>query len=267
MSALSWTIPFLGLAVLGLAMHLLWRLHLRWNNAGIVDIGWAGGLAFLAALYALLGHGWPQRRAVLAAMGLLWGGRLALHLARRIAGRPEDARYRTMRVEWQRAGYSVRRRFYAFFQAQALVAVLLSLPFFLAAQNPAMSWTTTDLAGIALWAVGFAGEAVADEQMRRFHARNPQTNQVCRYGLWRYSRHPNHFCEWIIWVGFFLFALSAPWGWAGLLSPLLMLFLLLYVTGIPPAEAQALARRGEAYRTYQQTTSAFVPWLSRRSRA
>jgi len=81
--------------------------------------------------------------------------------------------------------------------------------------------------------------------------------------LWNYSRHPNYFFEWLIWVAFALFALGSPYGYLGLVSPLLMLFFLFRVTGIPATEAQALRTKGEDYKQYQQTTSAFVPWFRR----
>jgi steroid 5-alpha reductase family enzyme len=82
-------------------------------------------------------------------------------------------------------------------------------------------------------------------------------------GLWRYSRHPNYFFEWLIWVAFALFALGSPAGLWGLFSPALILYFVLRVTGIPATEAQAIRTRGEEYRRYQQTTSAFVPWFPR----
>ena len=80
-----------------------------------------------------------------------------------------------------------------------------------------------------------------------------------RDGLWRYSRHPNYFFQWLTWVAYALLALSAPYGWLGLSAPIAMLLLILFVTGIPPAEEQALRSRGEDYRRYQRETSAFVP--------
>jgi steroid 5-alpha reductase family enzyme len=86
---------------------------------------------------------------------------------------------------------------------------------------------------------------------------------VCTRGLWRYSRHPNYFFEWLIWVSYAVFALSAPWGWIGLIAPASILYLLLRVTGIPLTEQQSIRSKGAAYLRYQQTTSAFVPWFPR----
>jgi steroid 5-alpha reductase family enzyme len=89
--------------------------------------------------------------------------------------------------------------------------------------------------------------------------------RACRVGLWRYSRHPNYFFEWLIWIAFFVFALGSPYGWITVYCPLLMLYFLLRVTGIPATEEQALKSRGEAYRECQRTTSVFVPWFPKKS--
>ena len=88
---------------------------------------------------------------------------------------------------------------------------------------------------------------------------------MCDAGLWRYSRHPNYFFEWLVWVAFFVFASASPWGWLGVIAPAAMLFLLLRVTGIPLTEEQAVRSKGEAYRRYQQRTSAFIPWPPRKA--
>jgi steroid 5-alpha reductase family enzyme len=97
--------------------------------------------------------------------------------------------------------------------------------------------------------------------LKLFKAQPAAKGRVCDFGLWKYSRHPNYFFEWVVWIGYAVFALGAPLGWIGLASPLLILFFLLCVTGIPPAEARALATRGDAYRDYQRRTSAFIPWF------
>jgi steroid 5-alpha reductase family enzyme len=163
-----------------------------------------------------------------------------------------------LRREW---GGNLPLKFLVFFQAQALLAMVLSAPFLLAALNPEARLSGFEYAGAALWAVAFVGELTADWQLARFKSDPASRGRTCRVGLWRYSRHPNYFFEWLIWVGFATFAMGSPYGWAGLVSPLLMLFFLFRVTGIPATEAQALRSRGEDYRRYQRTTSAFVPWL------
>ncbi len=110
-----------------------------------------------------------------------------------------------------------------------------------------------------LWLVAMCGEALADFQLDRFRSQPGNKGRTCREGLWEYSRHPNYFFEWLVWVAFFAFATGTPDGWITIYCPALMLFFLFKVTGIPATEAQALKSRGGEYREYQRTTSVFVP--------
>lgn len=247
-------------AVCGL-MLLLWLIHLPMRNAAIVDAGWAGGLALLGVIYAATAGGYAPRSWLVAAMATLWGLRLALYLLfTRVIGHPEEGRYVQLRREW---GGNIALKFLAFFQFQALLCVVLSIPFLVAASNPQPSLFFLEYAGAALWLAAFFGECLADYQLHAFKTNPANRGKTCRAGLWNYSRHPNYFFEWLIWVAFALFALASPYGYLGLVSPLLILFLLFRVTGIPATEAQALRTKGDDYKQYQQTTSAFVPWFRR----
>jgi len=239
----------------------LWWIQLRTRNAGIVDVGWAAVTGGLAVWYAITGGGVGERRILLGVLGAIWGGRLAWHLLRdRVWGQPEEGRYVALRQQW---APHENRAFFIFYQAQALAALLLSLPFALAAISTRDFPTAWDLAGLILVVVGVTGESIADRQLLSFKRDPENRGRTCRAGLWRYSRHPNYFFEWILWCGFGIFPMSAPWGWVGMAAPLFILYSILFVTGIPPTEAQALRSRGEEYRRYQRTTSAFVPWPPR----
>jgi steroid 5-alpha reductase family enzyme len=250
----------IGAAILGVMMLLLWRLQQRLRNAGYVDIGWAYGLGILGILYAWLGQGNAVRRWALAAMVLVWSLRLGTHLLKRIAGHPEEGRYVELRKKWRK---SASWKFLIFFEAQAVLDVLLSLPLLLVcvdASDTALGpWQWS---GIALWLIAVAGESLADAQLAAFK-RRARPGEVCRNGLWNYSRHPNYFFEWLVWMGWAIFAITSPWGWLGFASPALMLLFLFRVTGIPATEAQSLRSKGDAYRAYQRTTSAFFPWPHR----
>ena len=102
---------------------------------------------------------------------------------------------------------------------------------------------------------------MADRQLAAFKARPDSHGKVCDAGLWAWSRHPNYFFEWLVWCACPCFAVSAawPWGWAALLAPAMMYWLLVHVSGIPPLEAAMLRSRGPAYRAYQQRVAAFFP--------
>jgi steroid 5-alpha reductase family enzyme len=248
-----------GAAVVVLLMFVLWIVHLPMRNAAIVDFGWALGLALLGIGYAVFGRGWPARDIAIALMSGLWGLRLAFYLLlTRVIGHPEEGRYQELRRRWKT---NLLLKFLAFFEMQALLDVVLSLPFLLAARNPNPGLSPVEWAGAALWTLAFAGELTADAQLSAFKSRPGNKGRTCQAGLWRFSRHPNYFFEWVVWMSFALFALASPHGWLGFLSPALILYFLLRVTGIPATEEQALRSRREEYRRYRQTTSAFIPWF------
>jgi steroid 5-alpha reductase family enzyme len=230
------------------------------DNYGIVDIAWTASLMVLAGLYALLVDGNHARTLLVLGVAVGWSARLTIYLYRRVMRLhpTEDTRYQDLRRSW---GGRLRGRMFWFFQAQAVASVFFSLPFLLVLGNPAPYIHLLEWIGLLLWTVGMAGESTADWQLARFKANPAHRGRICNTGLWRYSRHPNYFFEWIIWCGFATMALPAPWGAVALACPCVMLWLLLRVTGIPATEAAAVARRGDAYRDYQRTTSAFVPWI------
>ena len=122
-----------------------------------------------------------------------------------------------------------------------------------------------DYLGALILFVGIGGEALADAQLKRFRADPANQGRVCDVGLWRWSRHPNYFFEWFGWLAYPMIGLSLvdplpyPWGFATLLAPVFMYWILVYATGIPPLEAQMLRSRGDRYRDYQSRTSPFFP--------
>jgi steroid 5-alpha reductase family enzyme len=236
----------------------------RVDNYGFVDVVWSYAFAVLAAFYALAAQGWPMRRALIAAMVAVWSLRLGTHLAVRVAGHHpvEDSRYVQLRRDWAGVFHA---KMFGFFQLQAVSVVILGVAFLFIAQNPAPRLHALEFAGATLWLLAISGEALADAQLAAFKRAPANKGGVCNVGLWRFSRHPNYFFEWLIWVAYFVFALASPWGWLAIVGPAGILFLLLRVTGIPMAEQQSLRSRGDAYRRYQETTSAFVPWFPKKN--
>lgn len=251
-----------AIAFAGTTMVALWLVMLRTGNAGIVDVGWTflvGGLGLYAAFVQ---DGWWLRRGVVGLVMTLWSARLGFYLLRdRVIGRPEDGRYADLRRAW---GPAANQRFFWFFEAQAAAALFFAIPAFLAASEATPRFFWFEFAAIAMWVIGFAGESLADFQLAAFKRTAPRRGMTCQVGLWRYSRHPNYFFEWVMWVAYALLASAAPWGWLAIVCPVVLLFLLFRVTGIPATEAQALRTRGDEYRRYQETTSAFIPWRPRR---
>ncbi len=240
-------------------LGLLYLVQLRTRDATAVDAGWAASLVLLAVLDAILGPGEVSHRALIATLAGLENLRIA-SLVRGRLGKGEDTRYQDLRARWRAKGRE-QATFAIFYQSQALVAAALSLPFVLAAFNPHRGLEPVEWAGAALWLVAAPLEARADRQLKRFKADPANRGMTMRHGLWRYSRHPNYFFQWLTWVAYALVAVAAPWGWPGFLAPILILYLILFVTGVKPAEEQALRSRGDDFRRYQRETSVFIPWF------
>lgn len=258
-----WELWLLGWALSALLLLALYLVQRRTRDATAVDAGWGASLAVCAVLYAALGPGTLAQRLLIAIPVAVENARIA-SLVRRRLGKGEDTRYQELRRRWHERGRE-QRTFAIFYQAQAFLAALLSIPALLACFNKSGSIAAVQWAGAALWLVAFALEATADRQLAAFRADPANKGAVMSDGLWRYSRHPNYFFQTLTWVAYALIAVPAPWGWIAFLAPALILYLVLCVTGVPPAEESSLRSRGEAYRRYQQETSVFFPWFPRRS--
>jgi steroid 5-alpha reductase family enzyme len=245
-----------GWLVAALVMAAVWVAQRRRGNAGIVDVAWSFGTAGLGAAFCATAAGNPVRRALIAAMALTWGLRLGIHLWARVTRESEDGRYRELRRQWKG---DVQRRLFLFFQLQALWAVLFALPMLAGAMNDAPVGLR-DAVAVVLYTVAVIGETMADRQLAAFKRNPVNAGRVCDTGLWRYSRHPNYFFEWVHWWAYLALALGSPLWWIAAAGVVVMFLFLTRVTGIPPTEAQALRSRGEAYRAYQRRTPAFVPW-------
>lgn len=255
---------FTVLLVMAAFMAMLWLVSLQRREADVVDLGWTVGLGLAALLYAgVVPVGLPARRWLVAGMAAVWAGRLAGHLVPRVLETGEDGRYRELRARW---GEAARHRFFVFFQAQGALVAFLSLHFLAAMGASAAPLGPRDGIALAIWALAIGGEAIADRQLAAFRADPANRGRVCRRGLWRYSRHPNYFFEWVHWLAYIPFAWGTGWLAWMFVAPALMLATIVFVTGIPPTEAQAVRSRGEAYREYQRTTSPFFPWFPKEGR-
>jgi steroid 5-alpha reductase family enzyme len=236
---------------------VLWLIQQRTRNAGIVDVGWAASFALVVALYAYRATSataatWVPIAIVVAA----WSVRLTAYLvARGAASSPEEGRYVDLRARW---APNASRKFFIFFQAQAALVGILAIAFVV--PFIATPWDSGWLRaiGVAIAATGVLGETIADAQLARW--KRTKTGGVCDVGLWAYSRHPNYFFEWCVWIGHAVYGIAfAPWGLVALLGQAIILGSILGVTGIPPTEAEAVRTKGDLYRDYQKRVSRFVP--------
>lgn len=239
------------------AKTLAWLMQLRTRNAGLVDAIWGWTLGGLAVFYAAVGSAPIGTRVLLGLMGGLWGLRLGTHLWRRNYGKPEDFRYSEFRQKWgKRANFNM----FWFFQFQNIFTLMLSASAFIAvAYRPDAPNLLAMAAAILLWLISVIGEAVADNQMETFRGNPANKGRVCRDGFWGYSRHPNYFFECVHWLAYVPLALCAPWGWASLIAPALMAWMLVKLSGMPMLEAD-MAKRKPGYADYMRSTSALIPW-------
>ncbi|PJZ70794.1 hypothetical protein CH373_07735 [Leptospira perolatii] len=255
---------FVAYVVVFSLMTILWLIGKLIHNYSIVDVGWGLSISTAVIIYFILGDGFSVRKGVFAFMACLWGWRLSYFIfTTRVLTGHEDSRYAAFRNEY---GEKVDRKFFTnVFQFQGALAVILSVPFLFPALNPDVNFLTLEIISLAIFFVGLLGESVADFQLAEFKLDGDNKGKVCDIGWWRYSRHPNYFFEWVIWISFGIFSLASPWGWIGLLSPLLMLILLTKISGIPLNELGQLKSKGKAYEEYRRRTSSFVPLPRRKS--
>jgi steroid 5-alpha reductase family enzyme len=240
----------------------LWIVQVIRRDAGVVDIGWTAGVGAMAVYAAVIGEGWLPRRILLGAMGGAWSLRLVLYILKdRILCQEEDSRYQRLRAHW---GKRAHVWFLLFFTSQSLLVVLFALPFLPGANKMQASLSLFDLLALATWLFSMTGEWVADFQLARFRNNPDNAGKVCRTGLWNWSRHPNYFFEWIHWFSYLFLAVGTQGFGLTLFGPLAMYIFLMKLTGIPHVERESLAKRGDAYRDYQETTSILIPWRKKR---
>lgn len=228
----------------------------------LADIAW--GLGFIViAVWLLVRTGAPLslQQYVATALVLVWGGRLAWHIARRNLrpGHTEDERYAEWRRSWGR--WFVLRSYLQVFLLQGLFMIMISMPILVLGSVAAPAFGLVAALGVVIWAIGFAFEAVGDAQLAAFLSVAENRGHVMDRGLWAWTRHPNYFGEATMWWGLAIIALSVPGGLVGLLGPVTITWLLTKVSGIPLLEAKFSGPEWEAYKT---RTSAFIPWPPRR---
>jgi steroid 5-alpha reductase family enzyme len=237
---------------------LLWfivSLVLKRND--VADVAWGGGF-IVAAAAALVSNGAATERAVLvAALVLIWGLRLALHIGFRNRGKGEDARYRKWREEWGK--HATLRSFFQIFILQGILMLVISLPVVRAITAPALPLAFLDLLGAAVWLMGFLFEAISDWQLMQYLKDPANRGKIIMTGLWRYSRHPNYFGEVTLWWGIYLIALAPPNGWMTIIGPITITILILGVSGIPMLEKKY--EGNTEFKEYKRLTSAFFPSL------
>lgn len=255
--------------IMSAMMTMAWGVQKATRQSGWADVFWsfAIGIGGLAVVLMAASGAPMERRWLVAAMIAFWSTRLGFHiLARTASATYEDPRYADLRSQW---GDRFQLRLFLFLQVQALCGVGLVVTVYAAAHRPGAALSIADCFGLALLLAAVVGEGIADRQLRAFTADKANHGKVCARGLWAWSRHPNYFFEWLGWLAYPVIAidLSGGWsqGWLSLIGPVLMYWLLVHVSGIPPLEAHMLKSRGDAFRSYMARTNAFFPLPPRKN--
>lgn len=218
-----------------------------------VDAAW--GLGFVLVAWAAELHTPSPRSLIIAILVTIWGLRLSNHIWRRNQGRSDDPRYKELSDKWR--GNYWRRAYLSIFLLQGGLVWLISLPIAIATEPQFIPGNWQTASGVLIWITGFGFEAVADWQLAEY-MRLKKRSKVLETGIWRYSRHPNYFGELTQWWGIGLIALQSRHGFVGLIGPLSLSILIIFVSGIPPIERRR--QKDAAYREYQKHTSVLIPW-------
>ena len=252
-----------GLAAAATFAALAWPVSVALRNVAIVDSLWSLMFLLEAVVYvAAAGSGFAgasPRALLMVALVAVWALRLAGYITWRNRGHGEDRRYQAIRAR-NEPNFAFKS-LYLVFLLQAGLAWLISLPLVGVARGTA-AFGILDLAGVILWAIGFAFEAGGDWQLARFKADPANRGKVLDRGFWALTRHPNYFGDFCVWWGFYLLAVGAG-AWWSLPGPLLMSLLLMRVSGVTLLEKDIGERRPQ-YADYIRRTNAFFPGAPRR---
>ena len=235
-------------------MAAAWRVRMRTGNSGWIDAIWSAGTG-AAGLIAALSAPAGGRRFLAAGLIALWSLRLAGHIALRARRAPDDPRYAALAREW---GSAFPQRLFVFLQIQAAAALPLAAAVGMAARAPRPFPDVFDALALAIALIGILGEGLADAQLRAFRRTAPK-GAICETGLWRMSRHPNYFFEFVFWCGWPVMAFGWPTGAIAVAAPALIYLLLNHASGVPPLERSMRASRGAAFDAYAARVNRFFP--------
>jgi steroid 5-alpha reductase family enzyme len=230
------------------------------KNNSIVDMGWGIGFV-LIALYTLFVDGnYNFRSLTVTALVVVWGVRLFYHILKRNLGKPEDFRYAAWRKEWGK--WLVPRAFLQVFMLQGAIMLIIAYPIIMNNSTEKGSIGISEVIGLIIWIIGFIFEALGDKQLKNFISDKRNKGHIMKQGLWKYTRHPNYFGEATMWWGIFIISISSKSGIFGIVSPIIITLMLLFVSGVPMLEKHY--KNNKEYRSYAKVTSIFIPWFSKK---
>jgi steroid 5-alpha reductase family enzyme len=233
------------------------------HRSDVADIAWGVGFIIVSVATIISTHTTAPAAYLTAVLVTIWGLRLASHIGRRNLKKPEDDRYIAMRERWPR--YKVLRTYIQVFLSQGLLILLIGLPIMIINTCAQNGLNLLTILGVIIWVLGFCIEAIADRQLRDYIALPEKPSRFMMSGLWSYSRHPNYFGEVTLWWGIGLICLSVPYGWIGLIGPLTISYLIIFVSGVPLLERKY--KDNLEFQKYARRTSILIPFPPRSGHA
>jgi len=269
-----------GLMIAGIAIFIHFTIYflvaVKRNNFGIIDIGWGQGFVIVTWLMMItrvfvLGVNSNAIGYLTLILVTLWGVRLSLHIGQRNHGKPEDKRYTAMRAKIN-PPFVLLKSYVKIFLLQALFMMVISLVLVFNVMS-ALSDPIEPIAllplliGVLLWIIGYFFQAMGDRQLAIFIQKPENKGKLMTEGLWAYTRHPNYFGEVLMWWGIAVLGFANGFGITyaliGLISPLIVTWLLRFVSGVPLLEKHMQTKPGFA--AYEKTTNIFFPWFPKKS--
>ncbi|WP_430536590.1 DUF1295 domain-containing protein [Listeria rocourtiae] len=251
--------------IAGLLLWIYFTILFLWaqklQNNSIVDLAWGPGFVIVAVYTYFFGGEMTLQGLIVTIFVFIWGMRLFLHLAKRNIGKPEDYRYVNMRQRWG-VRFVKLKAYLNVFVLQGVLLYIISLPILLVNTTSAGALEWWNFVGIIIWVIGFFFEVVGDEQLRRFKKNPENKGKLIMTGLWKYTRHPNYFGEALSWWGIFLVSITGVVSLWGIIGPIIITLLLLFVSGVPLLEKKYKDRPD--FQAYAKRTSKFIPSIPKK---
>jgi steroid 5-alpha reductase family enzyme len=230
------------------------------KNNSIVDMAWGIGFVIIAIYTLLIGENYNFPSVIVTTLVFIWGTRLFYHILKRNLGKPEDFRYAAWRKEWGK--WVVPRAFLQVFMLQGAIMLIIAYPIIMNNATVKGSLGLLEIIGLTIWIVGFIFEALGDKQLKDFIADKGNKGHIMKEGLWKYTRHPNYFGEATMWWGIFIISIPSNSGILGIISPITITLMLLFVSGVPMLEKHY--KDNKEFQEYAKVTSKFIPWFPRK---
>jgi len=232
------------------------------KNNSIVDIGWGIGFV-IVAFYILFVKGFYDAASVITVLLIsIWGLRLFYYVLKRNMGKPEDFRYVNFRRKWGSKFPALKAYLQVYFLQSVFMYIISLSILVILSDEYKKNFLLFASIGIAVWIIGFIFEAVGDMQLKNFKEGGKNKGKIMKTGLWKYTRHPNYFGEATMWWGIFIISFTAKHWYIALISPVILTYLLLFVSGVPMLEKKY--SDNVEFIEYKKVTSKFIPWFKKK---